>query len=276
VEGEVVTALNILVTNDDGIASPGLRHLARAALEAGHRVTVAAPAQESSGSSAAMSAVETDGRVETESRDIGLDSAQALAVWGTPALITRLALGEAFGARPDVILSGVNRGANTGRAVLHSGTVGAALTAASAGLRGIAVSLDVPSPGVAAVAVVTGDAAPQVIDEGHNWSTPARIAVDLLPALMAAPPGVAFNVNAPDVHHADLLGVRQAKLAGLGHVQMVVAERGAGFVRTSVVEEQRRPDPGTDLALLSEGFACVTVIRPLSEVGGITLDGFSR
>jgi 5'/3'-nucleotidase len=270
-----MTALRILVTNDDGIAAPGLRHLAQAVLEAGHHVTVAAPSEEASGSSAAMSAVERDGRVVAENRDLGLDGVKAYAVGGTPAFIARLGIQEAFGPRPDVIFSGVNRGANIGRAVLHSGTVGAALTGASAGLRGVAASLDVLTAAVAAVG--SGGAALGAIDraddERRQWSTPAHIAVDLLPALMAAPAGIVFNINAPDVVYAELKGVREARLARFGQVEIVVAERAMGYVRTSVVEEGRKPEPGTDLAVLADGFASVTVIRSVSEVAGVTLHG---
>ena len=131
----------------------------------------------------------------------------------------------AFGDPPDAVLSGVNRGANAGRAVLHSGTVGAALTAAAAGIRGLAVSLDVAFP-------VTDD-------EGRHWATAARVGVDLLPALASAAAGVVFNVNTPDVAYADLRGVRRAGLARFGQVQMTVVESGEGFVRTSL-ERQRR------------------------------------
>lgn len=267
--------LRVLVTNDDGIGAPGLRRLAQAAVEAGYHVTVAAPAEEASGSSAAMSAVEVAGRVVAEHRDLGLGGVKAYAVGGTPAFIVRLGIQEAFGPRPDVIFSGVNRGANIGRAVLHSGTVGAALTAASAGLRGVAASLDVLTAAVAAVG--SGGAALQAIDraddENRHWSTPARIAVDLVPALMAAPSGIVFNINTPDVVHAELKGVREARLARFGQVEIVVAERGVGYLRTSVVEEGHPPEPGTDLAALADGFASVTVIRSVSEVTGMTLHG---
>jgi len=270
-----MTALSVLVTNDDGIAAPGLRYLAQAAMEAGHQVTVAAPSEEASGSSAAMSAVEKDGRIVVDVRDLKLDGVDAYAVGGTPAYITRLALHEAFGPRPDIVLSGVNRGANTGRAVLHSGTVGAAFTAATAGVRGIAVSLDVLTAAVAAVG--SGGAALRAVDqaddESRHWATPARIAVDLMPTLMAEAAGIVLNINAPDVAYADLPGVRQAKLAHFGQVEMVIAERGAGYVRTSIVEEERRPEPGSDLAILADGYACVTAIRPMIEVDGVSFHG---
>lgn len=66
-----------------------------------------------------------------------------ISVDATPALIALVALHEKFGAKPEMVVSGINRGANTGRAILHSGTVGAAFTASQYGCPALAVSLDV-------------------------------------------------------------------------------------------------------------------------------------
>src|SRR5205823_6443359 len=136
------------ITNDDGVESAGLHHLAEAAVAAGLDVVVAAPVRESSGSSASLSALDADGRVVTERRDVPmLDGVPVYAVHATPAFIAFTAVREAFG-QVDLVISGINRGPNTGIATLHSGTVGAALTAAAHGLRGLAVSLatDRPDP----------------------------------------------------------------------------------------------------------------------------------
>ena len=83
------------------------------------------------------------------------------------------------------MLSGINRGANAGRAVLHSGTVGAALTAATNGCRAMAVSLDVLSAGEATAAQRRRGrgAAARVRDAERHWGTAARVALDLLPRL---------------------------------------------------------------------------------------------
>src|ERR1700753_257076 len=116
--------MRALITNDDGIDSPGVRILAQVAVAAGLDVTIAAPDSERSGTSAMMSALESGGRLLAEERKLdGLEDVGA------------------FGGRPDIVLSGINRGPNLGRAILHSGTVGAALTGASAGLPGMAFSL---------------------------------------------------------------------------------------------------------------------------------------
>src|SRR5919106_1774673 len=126
-----------LVTNDDGIDSAGIGMLARAAADAGLEVTVAAPSWDSSGASASLTAVEEDGRFLVESRTpdgAGEDDhsdAEWYAVEAAPAFIVRAGVEGAFGEPPDVVLSGINLGQNTGAAVLHSGTVGAVLTAAT-------------------------------------------------------------------------------------------------------------------------------------------------
>ncbi|MFC7480192.1 5'/3'-nucleotidase SurE [Luedemannella flava] len=177
----------VLVTNDDGIAAPGLRWLARAAADRGLDVTVAAPRHESSGTSAALTAVTVNGRVAFDRTD--LDGVPAYAVAASPSYITLLAGLGAFGPVPDVVLSGVNKGANAGHGILHSGTVGAALTAAMNGLRGMAVSLDVISPVVARGAGSGGAviaALDLVDDETRHWGTAADVAVRLLPWLHTA------------------------------------------------------------------------------------------
>jgi 5'-nucleotidase len=130
------------VTNDDGIDSPGLHALAGLAVELDLEVLVAAPARESSGASASLGAVEERGRVVIDSRPIdALPGVPSLAVRAAPAFIVRSVLRRAFGVEPNLVLSGVNQGPNTGHAVLHSGIVGAAMTAATYGRRPLAVSL---------------------------------------------------------------------------------------------------------------------------------------
>lgn len=134
--------MRALITNDDGIDSEGIAVLARVAHDAGLDLTVAAPSWDSSGASASLTAVEQDGRVLFERRTLrGLPEVDAFAVEAAPALIVRLATTGAFGEEPELVLSGINHGLNAGRAVLHSGTVGAALTAATHGCRALAISL---------------------------------------------------------------------------------------------------------------------------------------
>ncbi|MFG2059214.1 5'/3'-nucleotidase SurE [Micromonospora sp. NPDC048930] len=266
----------ILVTNDDGIAAAGIGALARAAVDRGLEVVVAAPLEEASGTSAALTAVEREGHVVVRDHPLpGLPGVPAYGVGGSPGFIALIAVHGAFGPPPSVVLSGINRGANAGRAVLHSGTVGAAFTAAANGCRAMAVSLDVLSAGEATAASggAAVAAAARVRDPKRHWSTAARVALDLLPRLLAGPAESVLNVNAPDLPYGRLLGVRRGSLAGFGQVQMTVAETGHGFVRTSLEEPGQSVPPGTDLALLAAGYATVTAVRAVTEAADVDLSG---
>ena len=264
----------VLVTNDDGIAAPGLRWLARAAIDHGFDVLVAAPAEEYSGVSAAMTAVLDDGRVVIERREVPtLEGTPTFAVKASPGYIVTLGRLGAFGDAPTLVLSGINRGANAGNAVLHSGTVGACLTAASAGLRAMAVSLDVLTPTTGSAA--SGGAAiadlDKVDDEARNWRTAAEVARQLMPVLMTTPEGTVINLNVPDRPAEDVHGLRRAELARFGQVQMTIAEASDDSVRMSIKEEEEQPESGTDLAFLLEGWATVTAIRTIAADDSVDL-----
>ena len=235
-----------LITNDDGIDSAGLCALARAALDAGLEVIVAAPARQSSGSSASIIAAEEDGRIMIEHRELeGLDGVPVFAVRAAPALIALVAANGAFGPVPDLLFSGINHGANVGRAILHSGTVGAALTGGLNGARALAVSLDVGMH----PARLHWDAA----------SAPLR---ELLPHLLEQPAGTVLNLNLPNSEAP--LELREAALAPFGIVQTTMT-RDAGFVQLGVEDLPITPEPGSDAALLAEGFATVTSLSAVRE-----------
>jgi 5'-nucleotidase len=264
--------MRVLVTNDDGIDAVGIRVLVAALAARDFDIVVAAPRVDSSGTSAALRATEDDGRVLIERRD--LDGLVGYAIAGSPAYITLLALRGAFGPPPDLVFSGINRGANAGRAVLHSGTVGAALTASAAGCRAMAVSLDILSASNATTASGGGVVTLSPEDEAaRNWASAAATAVDLVDALLAAPAGVLLNVNAPDLPADRLRGVRRATLAAFGQVVMTVVESGEGYVRTALRQSDQELVPGTDLALLGEGYAAVTPLRALGEATDVLLPG---
>jgi 5'-nucleotidase len=268
----MTTRTRILVTNDDGIDAPGIRYLARAAAREGHDVFVAAPITESSGSSASMTAIEEHGKIILHKRELtGAKHIPAYAVAASPAYIVLLALREAFGDAPTLVLSGINRGANAGSAVVHSGTVGATLTGSYAGLHGLAVSLDVLSPRVASSR--SGGAAMDIIseadDEKRHWSSAADLAVRLIPTLLHTAPGTVFNLNVPDLHLDGIRGLRRAALAQFGQVQMHIAEAGEDFVRTAVQAADELLEPQTDLAALAEHFAVVTPLRAPVEASDV-------
>jgi len=238
-----------LVTNDDGIKSEGLRQLAIAATQSDFDVVVAAPHQESSGSSAALSAVPADGKIMMSRTELaGLSGIHTVAVDAAPAFIVFTALHRAFGPVPELVVSGINRGPNTGRAVLHSGTVGAAMTAAIYGMRTAAFSLD------------WRDGAQT------HWDTAAAVAAELLPGLRSQRPGVVLNVNVPNVPRSELRGIRPASLAATGAVQLQILATARDYVQVAVHESAERLSDGSDAALVAAGFACVTQLLPLCEV----------
>ncbi|MGX6601427.1 5'/3'-nucleotidase SurE [Micromonosporaceae bacterium Da 78-11] len=258
----------VLVTNDDGVAAPGISALAASARALGYDVVVAAPLTEASGMSAALTAVTDDGRIVLERRTV--DGRPAYGVGASPAYIAVLAGLGVFGPPPDLVLSGINRGANAGHAVLHSGTVGAALTAANAGARALAVSLDVLHP--AAGGAASGGAAITVPDDDVlHWSTAGDQAASLLGWLAETPPGTVLNLNVPDRPAGEVAGLRQAELAAFGQARMAIAETGDSFVRTTIELTGDRVVPGTDIAWLIEGYATVTAIRPPTRVDGLKI-----
>ncbi|MBB5960073.1 5'-nucleotidase [Saccharothrix tamanrassetensis] len=243
--------MRVLITNDDGIDSPGLAALARGAVEHGWTTVVAAPARESSGTSAGLTAAEDERRVKVERRELaGLPDVPAYAVAAHPAFIALVASQGAFGGAPDIVLSGVNRGANVGRAVLHSGTVGAALTAAINGARSMAVSLDVG-----------------LEPEAEHWATAVAVATGLFDRLAALPPGATLNLNVPNLPEAG--APRRASLAEFGAVRSRVKETDDGSITlASIVVEGDLP-PGSDAALLAEGHSTLTPLRSVAEDPGL-------
>ncbi len=134
--------MRILVTNDDGVDAPGIRSLAGALHEAGHDVLVVAPSSDWSGSGAAIGKLyDTPPRAVDRITWSDHPTIPVHSLDAPPGTAVLAACLGAFGGLPELVASGVNPGANTGHLVLHSGTVGAALTAASFGIPGIAVSL---------------------------------------------------------------------------------------------------------------------------------------
>jgi 5'-nucleotidase len=243
-----------LVTNDDGVDAPGLVVLARAALDAGMEVVVAAPAEQSSGASAAITAVRDEGRTVVERRALpGLDGVEAWAVRAQPGHIVVAALNGWFDPVPDIVLSGVNHGANVGRAVLHSGTVGAALTAGVNDARGLAVSLDVPLH-------------PQ--GERH-WDGVAPLFPRVLDLLLDAPVGAVLSLNVPDRPVGEHRELRQARLARFGSVQARVDEAGDESLHLGEIEVGSAPEEGTDSALLAAGHPTLTALRSVGEAEGV-------
>ncbi len=223
-----LVSLKILITNDDGIEAPGLGALAQAVRPITSELLVAAPLSDYSGASAAVGAVYERASVDFKPVELdGLDGVPCYGVDASPALTVLLAFVGAFGSPPDAVLSGINHGANIGRAVLHSGTIGAALTAAHFGASAIAVSI-------------------RFGPEPIPWKTPAMLARETLKALTSWPPGTVLNLNTPNVALSDLVGIARGSLGHQGMLRAAAAKPGTGWPRLAVTKaDTTSPAPGS-------------------------------
>ena len=190
--------MRILVTNDDGIDSEGLLRLAAAVSDHGE-VTVVAPDREYSGASASLGVLK---EIRPEVRRARLDGvANAWTVSGPPALCVMFATLGVFDQAFDLVVSGINPGVNVGRTVYHSGTVGAALTARSRGLPGIAVSQAVEGYGI------EGQGWDEML-KGVHWDSAGQVASAVVGALsgheLLGP--LVLNINVPNLALSQMAG----------------------------------------------------------------------
>jgi 5'-nucleotidase len=194
----------ILVTNDDGIASTGLHVLART-MRAHGDVVVVAPEVEHSGAGAGVGPLHLIQPQAHTTQIDGIDEAWSLN--GSPALCTMFARFGVFGPI-DLVVSGINPGANVGRAIYHSGTVGAVLTARTGGLSGVAVSQAVAGFGV------EGQGWDDMILDQH-WQAAADVAFAIVGELVALQPSepVVVNLNVPNLPLDEIKGWRHATVA---------------------------------------------------------------
>jgi 5'-nucleotidase len=252
----------LLVTNDDGIDSEGLHVLARSLTELGD-VVVVAPDREYSGASAALGALQL---IRPEAmRALIPGVGEAWAVSGPPGLCTIFGLMGAFGDPFDLVVAGINPGENIGRAVYHSGTVGAAITARTRRVSGVAISQSVGGPSV------EGQGGEEVVDQ--HWGAAAEVARAVVTGLLATPPAepVVVNVNVPNRVVGELEGWRATSLATLparalatarlvdkpGHPGAYRVEMGWG--------EPNELGADTDGTAVAEGWVSVTLLGSFGE-----------
>ncbi|MGO8864142.1 MAG: 5'/3'-nucleotidase SurE [Acidimicrobiales bacterium] len=210
--------MRVLVTNDDGVDAPGLAALTRALLgwvrssaaSGGplHEIVVVAPNSNYSGAGAAVGSVSDDTTIAYRRATVsGAEGVDAYGLDASPALSVIAGSLGAVGPKPDLVLSGINHGVNVGRSVLHSGTVGAALTASQLGISALAVSLRSgvsPAP----------------------WESAADLAVALLPLLAGAPASTVLNLNVPSLPLHEILGLRWARVGGSGLIKSAAGSGG--------------------------------------------------
>ena len=244
--------MTIVVTNDDGFESPGIHALAAMVRRLGHEPVVVAPAQDMSGASAAIGRIELD--LPTPVRRVQLpapaDDVEAYAVDGPPGMAALLAArGGIDGLEPDYLFSGINIGTNTGHSILHSGTVGAALTAATFGLSGLAVSLAVSKP--------------------MAWDSAYVYVEEAMGLLEQAPRATVLNVNVPVPRPgAEPQKLRWAELDRFGSFRVAVAERREAEVQLEYRSKDtgHELDPDSDTALVDSGTATITALEAIRAV----------
>jgi len=215
--------LRILLTSDDGINASGLRLLRDTLCAAGHQVTVVAPSADRSGSSGALS-LNLYLRATRSTFSCGGTPSEAWAVTGTPSDSVLFGLSAVLGdVPPDLVVSGMNSGQNVGRAVNHSGTVGAAVTAAEEGVPSLAVSISIHMQDAGTGFSQTGAAAPHAAAFVRELL--AQLSETARPGEPLLPNRVALNVNYPVVLDAegkfDPALVQPPRVTSVGHAEVV-------------------------------------------------------
>jgi 5'-nucleotidase len=266
--------MRILVTNDDGIDSVGLHVLARAMRPFGE-VVVVAPDQEYSGAGAAIGALHIM-RPEMHKRTIeGIDTSWAVS--GPPALCVFLARFGIFGGQFDLVVSGINPGANVGRSVYHSGTIGAAITARNSGVTGIAVSQAVTGFGV------EGQGWDDAV-KGQLWDSAATVAQTVVRGWIEHPteePTV-ININVPNCPVEEIKGWRRTPIGthiprSVTSAELVPKEGYEGSFTLELAYGDPVELPGdTDGGAVEEGYVALTFISRLDDVAHHNSAGIDR
>jgi 5'-nucleotidase len=233
----------ILVTNDDGIRAPGILALA-SALTAVGEVTVVAPVDNQSGKSHSLTLLEPIFVEKVTFEGV----TTAYAATATPASCVKVALDALLPEKPDLVVSGINRGQNVGRVSYISGTVGAAREGALQGLPAIAVSLKLASAADASYAAAA-EASRQLAE---------MVKANRLPA------GVFLNVNVPPGPPEAIKGLRLATQSPLGGVERFVEHQRPPTNRRyfwNVYEEPKGGTENDDVGVLERGYVAVVPLH---------------
>ncbi|MCX7853741.1 MAG: 5'/3'-nucleotidase SurE, partial [Caldilineales bacterium] len=255
--------MNILLTNDDGITAPGI-WAAACALAGLGQVTLVAPATNYSGYGAALPPTRRLSYSPYRHPENHPAHVQAYSLAGTPATCAYAGLSGALGGGPfDLVVSGINHGANLGRDVFYSGTVGAALTAHLLGVPAIAVSLDVGASGVAHWET----AAWALVATVHLWqANPSRMPDAILDSTPAM-----FNVNVPNLPAAALSGILITSLSSfscLTRYRFAPAPQHSANILAVNGHENHRPAPEiwSDAWALELGYVSITPFRAIPDL----------
>jgi len=238
-----VSPQRILVTNDDSIHAPGLQVLEEIAAELGEEVWVVAPESEQSGAGHSLTL--------TEPLRLRKVAEKRYAVRGTPTDAVMIAVNHLMlDAKPTLVLSGVNRGANLAEDVTYSGTIAAAIEGTLTGIASIALSQAIkPRP------------------ERTDWSPAREHARDVLAALIAEgwPEEVFINVNFPACPAGEVRGIQvteqgQRDLGGLS-VEQRTDPRGLPYYWFALSRSRGKPGHETDLKRVRENWISATPLH---------------
>lgn len=237
--------MRILLTNDDGVHAPGLRLLEEIAGRLSDDVWVVAPAEEQSGAGHSLTLT-----VPVRLRKL---SERRFAVVGTPTDAVMMGLAHIMADhRPDLILSGINRGANLAEDVTYSGTVSAAMEGALAGIPSIALSQSYARQGM-------GDDVP--FGAAEAWAE--RVLRPLIATPMAA--RTLVNVNFPALAPDEVRGVRVTRQGlrdyGRLRIDKRTDPRGYNYYWFGLGEMVETPSHATDLEAVADGYVTVTPLH---------------
>lgn len=236
--------MRILLTNDDGINAPGLYVLEKIAAQLSDDIWICAPSEEQSGA----------GHSLTLTRPVRLreHAPRRFSVTGTPTDAVTMGLRRVLPGPPDLILSGVNRGANLGDDVTYSGTVSAALEGALAGVRSVALSQVYGTEGV-------GNAVD--FSAAEDWG--ARTLRPLLD--MTFTPRTLINVNFPPLPAGQVRGIRVARQGFHDYARGSIVEgidpRGFPYYWFGLHGIEHTPGHNSDLEAIAEGYISVTPLQ---------------
>ena len=229
--------MRILISNDDGYQSQGIRCLAEA-LATVASVTVVAPERDRSGASNSLT---LDNPIRAREADNGY-----IFVDGTPTDCVHLAITGLLEQEPDMVVSGINAGANLGDDVLYSGTVAAAMEGRFLGLPAIAVSM--------------------VSFKPSHYQTAAAVVLKLLERLKCepVPAETILNVNVPDLSEDQLAGWQVTRLGNRHKSEAVIREkdpRGRPIYWVGPAGKEQDAGPGTDFHAVQNGYVSITPIH---------------
>jgi len=237
--------MRILLTNDDGLNSRGLALLETVAARLSDDIWVVAPAEEQSGAGHSLTL--------TQPVRLRKHGNRRFSVTGTPTDSVMLALAHVMkDSPPDIILSGINRGANLAEDVTYSGTVSAAMEGALAGVRSIALSQSYSREGM-------GDTVPFAAAEG--WAE--RVLAPLME--FTTEPTMLINVNFPALPPDEVKGIRVCRQGLRDYGRLRILERtdprGYEYYWFGLGEMVQTPGHSTDLEAIADGYVSVSPLH---------------